>query len=254
MPRKRKKYFSRRKSFYKKRWFWRYFLILIFFLGLSWLFFKSPYFKIKDIKIEGIEKETSEEIKKNIKLANIFLIDSKNLLKNTKERFPYIDRIKIKRDFPNSLLLQVIKREPAALFCFDREMFFCFLISKEGVIFSQEKREDLFKIFMNKKKPPLLGERVIEESLMRNILLLENKLKEIDLRLYEVEILLNELRVKTEKGFYLYFSKNNLENQIEIFPLVFEETISEQEKEKLEYIDLRGIRKNKKGKIYFKSR
>ena len=94
-----------------------------------------------------------------------------------------------------------------------------------------------------------LGQKVIEESLLKSILEIQQKLSS-DLKIWitEFDILSNErLNVKTLQGWEIYFNpKGNINWQVVELGLVLEKEIPIEKVPSLEYIDLRFT------KVYYK--
>lgn len=86
----------------------------IIFIGIfSFVVFKTSLFTIKNINIEGnilVTKDYVKEISDKYKGDNIVLLKSSDI-KSTLKKNPYIDSIKIKRQFPNTITLEISECE-----------------------------------------------------------------------------------------------------------------------------------------------
>jgi hypothetical protein len=227
------------------------------------LVLKTPYFEIRKIEIAG-EKELQEENIKELVLQNqnFFLLNSLNLSQSIEKTFPKIKSIKVKKKFPNSILIEIIEREAIGIYCQEQEGKSCFLISDDGVIFSlyprEEKKEmdqknSLLKILEKREKKFKIGDRAIEEDLVSNFIFLKNELSRLNIFIEEIEILPLEIRMRTKNDLKLYFlSGTDFKKQVEALPRAFDEIISAKERKELRYIDLRELKEGKKGKIYLK--
>ncbi|WP_040211924.1 cell division protein FtsQ/DivIB [Clostridium polynesiense] len=93
----------------------RIFLFLIFFIGIAVLLsLKTDYFYIKKIVIDNNKSVTAEDIVERSGLtenSNILYINTKNI-KNSVATNPYIESVEIKRQLPNTVLINVKEREP----------------------------------------------------------------------------------------------------------------------------------------------
>jgi cell division septal protein FtsQ len=251
---KRNVYLRRKKkSILSRRWFWDFVLVLIFLISFSYLLLRTPYFEIENIKVSGGKPEIEKEVKKMIDHKNFFLLNSASLSKHLKEIFPQVREAVARKKFPNSISVQIRERKEFGIFCVQAENSPCFSISDEGVVFKEtEKRSDMFLILDLKANQPKLGAQVIEEDLMKNIAFLQEELKKSQISLKEIEILPLEIRAKTEQGFLIYFSKEtSVGTQIEILLESLQKTISKEEQEILKYIDLRGLKPDQRGVVYW---
>jgi cell division protein FtsQ len=243
---------KKKKSVLKSRFFWLGVLVLMIFGGIFYLICFSSPFQIKEIKISGnekvsfedIQKITEEKIKKKIlffSTRSIFLADFQEINKVILERFPRVAQVSFKRDFPDVIIADIEERKPLAVFCQNDN---CFFIDKEGIIFETNvTRQGL--VTLSKKDTGLevkLGEKVIDETLLSQILEIESKLKEyLKIPLEEVLIVSDErINAKTSQGWEIYFNpKGDLNWQLTKLNAVLEEEIPEEQRNNLEYIELR---------------
>ena len=107
-------------------WFSLLFLIIVS-VGLYFFIFFGKI-QLTDIKIFGNEKVSTNELKsivsaqinrkilwKNSK--SIFLARKSKIINEVLNRFPEISEVKIEKDFPNTLILEIKERKPFAVFC-----------------------------------------------------------------------------------------------------------------------------------------
>ena len=242
--RKRKK----RKKKKKKR---NFFLKIIFLGLLFFLFLNLPFFKIKEIKIEGdssFKKELAKVFQEN---QNFFFFSSKKIEKILKKH-PEIKKLEIKRIFPNKLFLKIIKRKEIANLKKEKESF---ILGDDGVVLKKGENKNLFLIVLKEKKEVKEGKKIFEEEFVKELLEVQKKLYQKGFFLKKVIIkpLEMEMELQEKKKIKLFLSKKTpLRVQIDVFFEVFERSLSLKEKEKLEYIDLRYVKADKSGKVYFK--
>ena len=113
---------------------------------LSYLFiFKTDYFNVKHIEVSGNKKLTSQEIIK-ASLCN----KGENILKfnirkgeESINSLPYIKNCRIKREFPDKIVIQVEERMDAAVVPYSNSFA---IIDKEGYVLSIEKDDKNFQI------------------------------------------------------------------------------------------------------------
>jgi len=253
-PSYKRRYKRRKKIFYKKGWFRDIVLFLLFSLSISWLLFKTTYFQIQEVKIAG-ETKLSNRIQNIVgQNLNFFLLNTSYLSQKIRESFPTIGDIQIQKEFPDKILITIVEKEAIGLVCSQQKIDKCFFLASDGTVFKETKNgENLPKLFISPNKEIKIGEVVVEKKIIENFIFLQDKLKEIKISIEEVYILPYELKVTTEDGFKIYFSRDeNLRVQIEILLSALQKTISKSELKGLKYIDVRGIKKDGKGEIYFK--
>lgn len=74
------------------------------------------FFNISDITASGLVRYTTQEIvdASGIQIGqNIFAIDSKKVQQRIKERFPYVDQVRLHRYLPTSVELEVVETQAA---------------------------------------------------------------------------------------------------------------------------------------------
>jgi cell division septal protein FtsQ len=252
-----------KKPFFKRRIFW--YLILIFvilFITIYFVVFYSGFF-VKNIIISGNEKVFSQElenvtlkkINKNlfgfwnwdIYTKSILLVNSKNINKEILEKFPIIEKIKIDKILPNSLILSITERKPVGVYCpsADLEQTNCFLIDQNGIIFEDSPRfvSNLIMISQNMQSENILmGEEIINKNIIDAIIKIEKNIKDnFQINLTEA-FLSNPLRldIKTSENWKIYFNLDfDINSQLTKLNLLLREQIFQEEREKIEYIDLR---------------
>ncbi|NLM98020.1 MAG: FtsQ-type POTRA domain-containing protein [Halanaerobiaceae bacterium] len=78
----------------------------------------SPFFEIKSIEIQGLNVLDEDELDSLItpyENKNILLLDSRKLDRELKAGSGYIEGVKIKKDFPDKLVIIIDEREPVAM-------------------------------------------------------------------------------------------------------------------------------------------
>jgi cell division protein FtsQ len=252
----------RKTSIFKRRLFWIFILVLIFFIGSAYLVSFASFFDIKEIQINGNQKVSTDDIKQLVNekiIRNFWKFSSKSIflanLGKAKDdllkEFPQIEDINFQKKLPGSLIVEAKERTAVAIFCPDID---CFLVDKGGTVF--EKTDVLFSEFpkiknIQGKSNFSLGEKIIDEKILTFISDVKSKLNEklkIDVEEFNVPSL-QRLNVKTKERWEIYFNlEGDLNWQIEKLILVLEKEIPPEKRKDLEYIDLRFTR------VYFKYR
>jgi len=247
---------KRKKSKLKKTLF-LLFLFSSFCLLVSCLFF-SDFFILKKVIISGNIKTSQEniliEVQKETQIKKFQIIDNNLLLfdldtikENILSSFPLISSVKITKKFPNIINILINERVGVTVFCgllSEDASEECFVLDSEGIIFEEISEESLLlpKIKnISLKEDLFLGNNIIEKDLLSTILEFYLGMKSLDLQLEEFSIVSeNRINAITEEGWEIYFNpKEDIEWQLTKLGAVLREGISLEDREKLEYIELR---------------
>ncbi len=109
---------------------------LVLFIGHRFYLFLSedPFFRVKEIEVEGCRKASKEELLSLIRvegMPNLFTLRLKEISKRL-ESHPWVERVRIKKIFPNRIRIQVEERKPIAIVQLEEPYY----IDAQGVIFS----------------------------------------------------------------------------------------------------------------------
>ncbi|MDO8663281.1 MAG: FtsQ-type POTRA domain-containing protein [Candidatus Wildermuthbacteria bacterium] len=250
---KRKPYrIKKRRPVWRTKLFWRIFIIAMF-LGevLYSVYFLEP-FQIKNIEISGNEKIKTASIEGIIQnqinktvmffqTKSIFLIAPLKIEKIVLTDFPQIATVSLKRKFPNTLVVDIIERKPAAIFC---QTDNCFNLDKEGIVFEPNlARAGLVKIMNLVSGPDIkLGEEVVGKDLLNKILEIGDKVEnDIKILLDKISVVSDDrLNVGISDGWEIYFDpQKDLSWQFTKLKAVLDKEIPQEKRKNLEYIDLR---------------
>lgn len=241
-------------------WYSALFLVLIVAVFYFLLFFDK--FQIKNIIISGNQKIQSGQIenivlqetnKKLIGFLNfditsksIFLASLKNIEAQVLEDFPEADSLKINKNFPDSIAVQIKERQPVFVYC-SLNNDGCFYIDESGIIFERVKDlpENMTIITqLTNSAQSYKGQKAVEERIIEAILKIKKDLVDkfqIDVK--EAVILSSErLDIKTGENWqvYLNLSENaDVDLQITKLNLLLADQINLDERKNLQYIDLR---------------
>jgi cell division septal protein FtsQ len=243
----------------KSKLFVKILLALIIVCLAVWLVIFSQIFQIKHIHIFGMQGVSEQEIKNtvepNIKnkvwlweTRNIFFVDMDKIKEDILSNFPEIIEVEISKKFPDALNVDIIERNQSAILIWLDKQFF---IDNQGVIFERvfDAYEDQMKIkslFLHKE--PKLGDEVIEPETLSKIFIIETKLRKLEIPIEVIKIVSNSrVNVITREGWEIYFNTNSdVAMQTLELEMVLKEKIPPENREGLEYIDLRF------DKIFFK--
>lgn len=242
----------RKKSIFRNRFFWPGILIAVIIGTIVYFVAFAPFFQIKEIRISGnvkVQKESLENfIWENVskkmlifQTKSILLANLQETEKSILEKFPNVSKVDIKRNLPDIITVGIEEKKPLLIFCKNAD--FCFYLDEKGVIFDQinETVESLITIMDKRPLEVKLGEKAIEDDLLKNIKEIISKL-ESGTEIFTKKIILFEKKItfKTEQNWEIYFNQEeNIPNQIQNFTLVLKEEIPLENRGNLEYIDLR---------------
>lgn len=158
--------------------------IIILFIGLLIVFSLLLFRKSGFLTISKIELRTEFKFKNSKKIEqilkpylgkSIFFSDTDKLVKEIKNQEIKIADIKIKKEFPEKLILTIKERQPLMVILKDNLYFF---VDKEGVIFSPESGgKDLPFLEMDLQNPKIGSRIEIERTKIPQILAVLNQVK-----------------------------------------------------------------------------
>jgi len=243
---------KRKKSIFKKRFFWLSILFLIFLIGSCYFLFFSNFFEIKKIEISGNEKIKREEIEsfleekivsdfRFVKIKNLLFLNIKKLERETLEKFPQMEAILPKKVLPDILRVEIKERKGKAIFK-NRENLF--LLDEKGIIFEKKEAADNFLIIekLNLEKEINLGEKVLEEEILNKVFYFDSKMREeLKIPLKEAIIVSPErINLKTSENWEIYLNpKDDFDWQFTRLKTILEKKIPKEKRSKLQYVDLR---------------
>ncbi|MBD3282624.1 MAG: FtsQ-type POTRA domain-containing protein [Candidatus Portnoybacteria bacterium] len=232
-----------------------FFLILFFFLILGYIFFLSPLFNIKSIAVTGNKEIKESQVQESIKTKNIFLATNNKIEKQIREKLFKVYDISIEKDLiKRTIRINIKEREREAIVChIEKEDQDCFYIDQKGIIFEEAPQTSGSLIILIEdysEKEFNLGEKTYKEETIESIIKIKEYLsKEIGLKTQKFEkIETSTLKALTSEGWYVMFNlEKDILKQLLSLKAALETKISDQERESLEYIDLRI-----ENRIYYK--
>ncbi|MBN2073370.1 MAG: FtsQ-type POTRA domain-containing protein [Actinobacteria bacterium] len=96
----------------------RFLLILIFFAAAVWglnYFYNSDYFRIKELKLNGLGHYTREDIESktgNLIGSNIFEVDKKGIEDMLTAEMTWISSTDLRKVFPDKIIIELAERKP----------------------------------------------------------------------------------------------------------------------------------------------
>lgn len=119
-------------------------LLLSFFLFVGhWIYVHllgDPYFRVREVVVEGgrkIPKETLLSLTVVEGMPNLFSVELKEVVRRL-ESHPWIERVQVKKVFPNKILIQIEEKKPMAII----QLGELYYIDTKGEIFSPVGERD----------------------------------------------------------------------------------------------------------------
>lgn len=241
----------------KKKAIWQnlYFRLTIFYLILLaeifYFLIFSPVFQIRTLIISAplqipnnllldlVEKTT---IKKLLffQTKSIFLYDSRLTQETIRQRFSQIELIKIKRNLPGTLVVEIKNRQAVGQWCQKEQ---CFFVDSWGVLFEEDfatQKPPELLIFSEKENIIKSGQKVLDKEELEAVFEIAAKLNE-DLKIEAKKFIIasGKFTAKTALGPEIYFDlQDDIREQLFNLKVLLEKQVDLQ-KTGLEYIDLR---------------
>lgn len=232
---------KKKKSILRNRFFWVVVLLLLGAGSLVYILFFSWVFQIKEVTLSGTNGISQADLRHFFLDKNIFLLNKEEIKKNILEGFSKITEVKISRNFPSSLDVEIKERVAVAVWCNQEEE--CFLMDQTGAIFEEACLEQV-------DLPVFFGEKdILTDEIISQILEINAKFnKDLDVEIEKITIIsYQRLDVKTAEGWEVYFDpQKDIAWQLIQLHLVLERQITSEERKGLEYINLRFE------KVYYK--
>ncbi|MCP4681433.1 MAG: FtsQ-type POTRA domain-containing protein [Desulfobacterales bacterium] len=182
-------------------------MISLTFLSLYRYLINSPYLKLQQIDVEGVEQEIRHEL---IRLSGLDLdmsmlsIDLKKL-KQKMEEHPWVRSVGLERRFPNTLIVYAENEIPCAIVVMDK--LYC--MNRWGEIFREvydSDKMDLPIVTGISKQVPVKRKQLKRAARIIRVLESEEKLLSLSQ--------LSEVNLKKDDGLSLYFSQWSAEVKI----------------------------------------
>lgn len=187
MAKRKNKYIRKRK---KKRLILKLILFIILISsGFAVFACKSDFFTIKKVAILGNPARSGDEVKEKTKFLlgqNILFIDKSHIVEQAKKN-PYVNDVKITKAYPK--LLNITISEKKAVFYIE-EKDKIYVLSNELVILENNadiKNRNLVRLNGVKLVNKNLGEKVVKDDRLSNILVLFAKMIDVNPTNYKID-------------------------------------------------------------------
>lgn len=250
-----------KKPIFKKLWFWLAILIILVISTIIYFVVFFPGLDVKNVNIHGSQRLKAQDVNDfvtsskdvvlvdfwDIKIVsrNIILANTKKIRSAVLDRFPEVESVVIKKNYPNSLDVFITERNPLGAFCDNENK--CFLIDYNGIIFEAlNPVPDNTLIIRQALQPTSLsiGKTAVKKEIMGAIFKISTSLtSRFNIAVKEALITSPvRLNVKTSEGWVVYFDLTqgaNVDSQIYRLETLLEGDYSQQNRQSLRYIDLR---------------
>ena len=250
---KRKVSRRRKKSLFNNFYFSFSLFASIIVLSAAGFFLFSPRFQIQELSISGNKDVSTEELKEkaeqemktsfsflgfDISTASIFLPGG-NSVNSLLETFPEIEKVSIKKNFPNGLSLEVVEKTPFATWTdvFDNNN--SYLVDSKGSFIkkynNEEEYSSLIDVIQKEKIKDLDKKKTLD-----SFSLIEKDLKGNSINVSSFDLYEEKVSVKSNIDCLVIFNINeDLDWQIEKLGIVLNNSKYSSDLNTLEYIDLR---------------
>ncbi len=180
-------------------------VISLSFVFLYYYLLSSPYMKLKQVDMEGVDRKTRRELIQTCGLnPGLSLLElNLNELRKKMETHPWIRSVKLIRRFPHTLIVQTEKESPAAVVLLEKISY----MNRWGEIFTQVKEwENMdFPIVtgVSGRDPETMKKQLEKASLILKVLEPEKGLWSLNK--------LSEIHVNRDGRLSIYFSHMNAE-------------------------------------------
>lgn len=256
------------KSFWLK--FLSIFLEICFVGVVVYALFFSPLLNIKsvivngaqDLKKEDIASVSSDILKQKyffntLHRSNLILLNTDEIKTALQDRFKRIESVEITKKFPDKLFIKIKEWESSLVFCSGDQ---CFVVDSNGKAYARadfhnsELGEQSLLVLRDLSQKNIIQENIDMDSGLINFLEnIEDRLSsELNLNTkqeWSTPLLVSgDLRAETTEGWKVYFNYNiGTEKEIEMLKTVLNNSLDDDKRSNLEYVDLRLD-----NKVYYK--
>lgn len=234
--------------------------LVVFIVFATYALFFSGWLTIKEIRVNGNEEISSEEINAlidgylyrsyflgHIKLfSNILFTSSKNIEESLRDKFPKIETVKVDKNlFAKNLTVNITERGAVGIWCKSGEDR-CFYFDKDLVLFKAAPKfsgEFFLTVEDGRGRDFNLSDSFDDRELLEKIILTRSILDELKVVNYNGFFLPEgsfEFWLKTKEGWNVYLDKgSDIATQIVALKKFLDEKLSASRRQTLEYVDLR---------------
>lgn len=244
------------------------FLIVLIFVPIGlfiWLFFFTDVFIVQAITVVDARDETAAAAKEIIeehvnKLPwgkNIFFVQAQALEAEILNRLPQTRTVHVTRKLPGTIKTIIQEKEPAFLLLSSGNYYY---VDATGVVYEEARLETLPGTVLPTVKNDdtssgvTIGVEAVEETFVDFVLDLHDLVPEyLNVQVGEIHIpslAAREVHVILDTNWKILFdATRSVQNQMTILQTILRDTVSPEEREALEYVDLRVP-----NRVYYRTR
>jgi len=241
------------------------FFAALFLVGLFYLI-RLPFIQISEVKISGnafVEtQEISDKADKLLNSSILWIIPKKNIFIFSKRELelaikenPAIISVKIRKDFFNTLTIDIQEQEKEMIYCTSLERTECLYVNKAGFIYAQVKDYIIPEqeiIIYNEQETKHIQDTLLEQEVYASIVSFIKNVARQDIRIGEVYIKADGVVefVARDKTRLITSVFDDFKKDFVNLVALFEKNILTKEQlPQVEYIDLRFG-----NKVFYKNR
>ncbi len=225
-----------------------------------WLLFSTNIFTVQAITVVDARPHTTEAVKTllgGLRGDSIFLVLPEALEQRIMTALPQVRTVHITRKLPGTIKIVVQEKTPTLLLLTGGDYYF---VDQEGVAYEEARLENLpgvvLPVVKNTDTPVstvTLGAPVVEQSFVGFVHDIQKKLPEkLGFRVAEIRIpslSAREVSFTLDNNWLIRFDvARPAEHQLAVLARVLDDTMSDQERDNLEYVDLRI-----QNRVYYKA-
>jgi len=211
------------------------FYLIIAVAVVYWVVF-SPFFRIKNIVVEGVKSvEIADYLKISLTGKNILFFLPGRYLENLTQKFPILQESRIVRGIPNTVKVIVAERKQVLVWCSNK----CVEIDSHGIAYQEVLRPSDRIVLDDKANFPVkVSEQVVSGEFISFYLSALEQMEQMGLKITESRIEETVFKVifKTSENWEIVLdSSESLKNQISALKQVLETNRADIK----EYVDVR---------------
>jgi len=250
---KKRKILRRKKSVFTNLYFSFSVFASILILSAAGFLLFSPRFQIQTLTVSGNSGISTEELERvagekaktsfsflgfDVSTASIFLFGEKGV-SNLMETFPEIEKVAVKKNFPNGVTLEVVEKTPFAVWTDVFDDSKRYVIDEKGsFIKNYEDKEEYFSLMRVSQKEKIKD--LDKKDALSKLSLIAKELKDNSLNVSSFDLYEEKVSANSNVSCLIIFNINDdLDWQIEKLGIVLKNSKYSSDLNKLKYIDLR---------------
>ncbi len=245
-----------KKRFFSQPWFWILAALAIVFGAIGYVAFFYPKLQITEIHISGnqavptqaLEQAAWQGMRQSIVPAALFTITTNSMLfadasyleEIIADQFPLIKEVHVRKNWPQGLTIEIVERQPFAVFCPGLQNVTCFYIDDTGVIFQEAQKDDAMPVlYQSIDGEPLPGDHAVGADTIDAIVKVNNSLSQhFGVGVAEVAIS-NPLVFTTSEAWKIYVDPDEaISLQVAKMEALLKTEISAEARKNLQYLYL----------------